>query len=71
MNSEDENHSEDKKYSEIVNNKVTSIINGIRNGNKGWLMGVGMCEWCGSHPAEYNLELNQGSHRECWWCWKE
>ena len=72
MNPDTDTHSSDnKKYSEKINDQVLSITNGIRQGNKGWLNGEGICEWCGSHKAEYNMDLSQGTHRECWWCWNE
>jgi len=37
----------------------------------GWLKGVGKCEVCGVYEAMYNLELNSGSHKECYICWNE
>ena len=43
----------------------------IRSNNKGWSRGEGICEVCGLRPAELNLDLQYGSHRECRICWND
>ncbi len=60
----------DKTLKEI-NDTVQKISMGIRDNNRGWLRGGGICEVCGLRPAEVNLDLQYGSHRECRICWAD
>ena len=60
----------DKTLKEI-NDTVQKISMGIRGNNRAWLKGEGICEVCGLRPAEVNLDLKYGSHRECRSCWDD
>ena len=58
-------------YIEIMVSRILRILiiyeisMGIRGNNMGWIKGGGLCEVCGLRPAEVNLDLQYGSHREC------
>ena len=48
---------------------VNTVVPNVRKGQRGWLCGEGICEWCGIRPARVNLNLTAGTHRECRKCW--
>lgn len=60
----------DKDLKEI-NKIVEEISLNIRCNNRNWIRGEGVCEVCGLRPAEVNLDLKYGSHRECRSCWDD
>tara|TARA_Y100001934_G_C12035703_1_gene623524 strand:- start:204 stop:449 length:246 start_codon:yes stop_codon:yes gene_type:complete len=70
INCNSETLEESKKGVRKLNDTLSSMYMNIRNNQSGWLKKEGMCEICGNYPAEYNLDLKYGSHRECWLCWK-
>ena len=57
-----------EKLNDFIQNTLTPKV---RNGQRGWLRGEGMCEWCGIRRATVNLDLTAGTHRECRTCWDD
>ena len=68
---DNENSDINDKTLKQINNTVQEISMGIRGNNMGWIKGGGLCEVCGLRPAEVNLDLQYGSHRECRICWND
>ena len=65
-----ESFDNDRNY-EKINKMVQEISLNIRSNNRHWIKGEGNCEVCGLRPAEVNLDLKYGSHRECRSCWDD
>lgn len=67
MDSSNKSKSENTKE----NNMIDSQNQLEKSKRTNWLFGEGICEICGVRNATRNLNLDSGSHRECFSCWED